>query len=123
MSKRVQGYRSWRVRLFLAVVGVTLGIALWYAYEYYQSQSPRPDNLPTAEEWERIRAVEKSGSQIAPNATPGVGVVPPGSKPPEPIRNESVSSTTLIMSTTTTDANEIPASETEPDMNLTDTSL
>jgi hypothetical protein len=42
---------------------------------------------PTADELERMRAVEESSSQVAPDAKAGIGVVPVGSKPepaPEP---------------------------------------
>ena len=41
-------------------------------------------NPPTAEEIKRMEEVEKSRSQIDPNAKTGVGVRPVGSIPPEP---------------------------------------
>lgn len=45
-----------------------------------------PSKPPTAEELQRMREIEESSSQIAPNAVPGAGVRPVGSLPrtPEP---------------------------------------
>jgi len=47
-----------------------------------------PTNPPTAEEVERMKEIERSSSQLAPNAVPGAGVRPVGSLPPTPPASE-----------------------------------
>jgi hypothetical protein len=73
--------RRW---VFTAVALVLAGALYWYADYRGWLDNYGPDNLPTAEERERMRQVEESASQIAPNAKAGAGVVPRGSKPTAP---------------------------------------
>lgn len=83
------------MKYFLLGVGIAalLGFGYWaFAYSGWFDSRDIPRNLPTAEEQERMRAIEASRSQIAPNATPGAGVRPVGSLPREP--EPSLESTT-----------------------------
>ncbi len=70
--------------LTLGVI-ITLLASAGYWYADYRGWINRygPDNLPTAEERQRMAEVERSSSQIAPNAVPGAGVRPKGSLPPK----------------------------------------
>ena len=66
--------------IFLLLLG---GGAYWFFY-MKDTEDNTLSNLPTAEEIERMNAVENSSSQIAPNAVTGVGVRPKGSLPKAP---------------------------------------
>lgn len=82
--------------LILSILVLLLGMAYWFIVRPYLNTSG-PDNLPTAEELKRIEEIERSSSQIAPNAVPGAGVRPVGSLPktPDPVlESTSTESTT-----------------------------
>ncbi len=90
----------------LIFIGI-LGAFYWYVIKP-RLQDTGPTNLPTAEELQRIEEIEKSSSQIAPNAVPGAGVRPVGSLPkpePTPVSTSTASSTQEIGSTTATSSN------------------
>jgi len=67
--------------LLLVAIG---GAVYWYGSGAGWFQDDGVTNPPTAEELERIRAIEESSAQQDPNAKAGIGVVPVGSKP-EPV--------------------------------------
>ncbi len=70
-------HRTKRTPLIVVVLLVLGSSAYWF----FTRPEPEPEiplNLPTAEELERIRAIEQSASQVAPGV-PGIGVLPPGS--------------------------------------------
>ena len=79
---------------------VVLGVGVWYVIQT-RSQDTGPTNLPTADERERMREIEESSSQIAPNAKKGVGVVPPGTMPPIPVSSTTVATGTPTSTTPT----------------------
>lgn len=73
-NKKVLGL----VVLIVALIGV------WYAWDSGLFRNDGPTRPPTADELRRIRDIEKKSSERAPDAKAGVGVVPPGTLPPEP---------------------------------------
>ena len=84
------------------VLCVLAGAGVWYMVRAGLFEDAGPTNLPTAEELERMREIDQSSSQVAPNAKPGAGVFAPGTLPPPP-PVENASSTTAT-STDTTDS-------------------
>lgn len=88
--------------LVLLIAGVGYAV---YAYSGWFSENDLPSNLPTAEELERIRAVEESSLQPNPNATPGAGVRPPGSLPKEPVLEATSTGATSTEASTELDLN------------------
>ena len=73
------------MKYIVTTVGIlVIGAGIWYFF-FYNTEDTGPDNLPTAEEVERMQEIEESSSQVAPNAVPGAGVRAPGTLPkPEP---------------------------------------
>jgi len=95
--------------LIAVVILVLLGGAgYWYANYMGWLSNYGPDNLPTAEERQRMQEVERSSSQIAPNAVPGAGVRPKGSLPPkvveQPISTSTASTTNITPAASTSTA-------------------
>lgn len=87
----------------LAVIG---GVGYWYADYRGWLNNFGPDNLPTAEERQRMEEVERSSAQRAPNAKPGAGVFLKGTLPPkaeeQPASSTSASTTDSAPTTATT---------------------
>ncbi len=76
-----------------AFLAVLVGGVYWYGLRAGWFAPAIPMRLPTAEERRRMEEVERSSSQIAPNAVPGAGVRPRGSLPPHTEGTTSASST------------------------------
>ncbi len=92
----------------IIIVTVSLLILIGGAYVlfvYINANSNAPTNLPTAEDIERMRAIEESSSQVAPDAVPGAGVRPVGSLPPKTVETATTSTTTE--ETTATSSTEL----------------
>jgi hypothetical protein len=89
------------VTFVLAVLGAA---GYWYADYRGWINRYGPDNLPTAEERQRMAEIEKTSATIAPNAVPGAGVRPKGSLPPTPppTPTATTSSTSLPIEATST---------------------
>jgi len=78
------------------LVLLVLGAGVWwYGARAGWFVNHSPTNPPTAEELERIEEIERSSSQIAPNAKPGAGVLPSGGTPrtQEPAAPQATSAT------------------------------
>jgi hypothetical protein len=91
--------------LIIVSIVLILGLGYWF---FLRDTNEGPKNPPTAEEWERIEAVEQSSAQVAPNAVSGVGVRLEGD--PELTEPEPVTET----STTTNEADG-PLVKPDPD--------
>ena len=76
------------------VVCALLGAGVWYAVQAGWFEDELPTNLPTAEEIERMREIERSSAQVAPNARAGAGVFAPGTLPPPVLESTSTEATT-----------------------------
>lgn len=85
------------------VLCALVGAGVWYMVHAGWFEDTGPTNLPTAEELERMREIDRSSSQVAPNAKPGAGVFAPGTLPPPPPPIEDASST-IATSTDTADS-------------------
>ena len=95
-------------KTFIAIVFLLIiGAGYWFLIRPNLGDSG-PNNLPTAEEKKRIKDIEESSSQIAPNAVPGAGVRPVGSLPKTP---EPTTESTTTASTTQTEVNTENAEE------------
>ena len=81
--------------LIIVSIVFVLGLGYWF---FLRNTNEGSTNLPTAEDWARIQAVEESSAQVAPNAVSGVGVRLEGD--PELAEPEPVTET----STTTNEA-------------------
>jgi len=95
---------------FLGVgIAILLGAGYWVAMKSgWFDDNAIPSNLPTAEDRERMRAIETSSSQIAPNAKAGAGVRPVGSLPKEPEVSESTSTTSTSTDQEDTEEANLP---------------
>lgn len=87
------------VSIILVILLIAGGI-YWYG-TYAGWFFPGPDNLPTAEEWDRIHEVERTSSQTDPNAKAGVGVAPRGTLPPSPPVEQTTSTSSTTDATST----------------------
>jgi len=83
-----------RVLIGLGIVIVAL--AGWFIVRSVWFAGPEIPNLPpTAEELERMRAIDESSSQQADDARAGVGVFEPGTLPaPAPVEESTTTDTT-----------------------------
>jgi len=96
-------------KIFLLILIIAIGGAVyWYGSRAGWFTSNTPTNLPTAEDLERINAVEQSASQKAPDAKSGVGVVPKGSKPVPEQKEEQHATTTDQSGDGATDTSTLP---------------
>lgn len=82
-----------RVVIMIVSLVILVGGGYWL-FTYITANNNTPTNLPTAEDIERMRAIEESSSQVAPDAVPGAGVRPVGSLPPKTIETATTSTTT-----------------------------
>jgi len=90
-----------KILIFIFII-VFIGIGYWFFIQ--KNRKNEPNNLPTADEIKRMREIEESSSQKAPNAVPGAGVRPVGSLPKPPEQTLPPQSTTTE-STTTSEVN------------------
>ena len=84
--------------LGIGLVTVAIALAVWFAYTNNWFLRNGPNNLPTAEERARMAEIDEISASIAPDAKPGVGVVPVGSKPVTPPPTLSATSTDVASS-------------------------
>lgn len=112
LDTQVLLYCVYSIRNLLSPMKTLIGIIVvaligWGVYALGSSMgwwgSSVPRNLPTAEERERIRAVEDARLEEAPDAQAGIQVREPGSTPPPAPASEprEVASTTTSTSTDT----------------------
>lgn len=82
------------------VVLIVAGVGLWYAWDSGLFRDQGLSRPPTADERRRMEDIEKKSSERAPDAKAGVGVVPPGTLPPEPAPLEEATTSTPEEGTT-----------------------
>ncbi|MBP9749170.1 MAG: hypothetical protein KBD21_00295 [Candidatus Pacebacteria bacterium] len=108
-----------RVLPTVLVLGVIAAGALgfWYAKNKGWFEDRGPNNLPTAEERARMEEIDRTSSMVAPDALPGVGVVPKGSTPPPaPVVPSASSTSVLEPEASTTEASTLEGElSTEPE--------
>ena len=69
-------------KFLIGLLILVLLLVAWFVVRVVWFSGPViPNTPPTAEELERIRAVEETSSQIAPDAKAGAGVFAPGTLP------------------------------------------
>lgn len=90
----------------LIVLLLLAGIVYWLGSSLSWWGNDIPRNLPTAEERERIRAVEEARMQEAPDAKAGIQVREPGSTPPP--TPETTPAAEPAATTSATTSEEIP---------------
>jgi len=74
--------------IILAIAVIATGYWLSKRYGWFGNEALT--NPPTAQEIKRMKEIEKSSSQIAPDAVPGAGVRPAGTLPkPTPVETEA----------------------------------
>ena len=74
-------HRTKRKVLILALVILLGGASVYWFLIQGDPEQEIEMNLPTASELERMEEIGRSTNQVAPDARPGVGVLPPGSTP------------------------------------------
>jgi len=94
--------------VFVVIFFLFLGGGAYWFFYMQDSDNSVPSNLPTAEEIERMNAVEDSSSQIAPNAVTGVGVRPKGSLPIAPPVETTATSSMASSTEATSTIEEAP---------------
>lgn len=96
-------------KLTIGIILLALAVGLYWlgsSFNWWGSDIPR--NLPTAEERERMRAVEASRMQEAPDAKAGIQVREPGSTPPPAPTPEPALEPSATTTGTTSDAIPTP---------------
>lgn len=82
------------------VLGLIVFVGVGYGvYFFFTRDDFGPTNLPTPEERARMKEIEQTSAQVAPDAKPGIGVRPPGSIPKAPVSTstEEATSTDAIL--------------------------
>ncbi len=82
--------------------------ALSYWFMFYKKDNAPPYTPPTAQEVQRMKEIDKTSSEIAPDAVAGAGVRPVGSLPkaqPTPVASTTSASSTIAGTSTATTTN------------------
>ncbi len=96
------------MRYFLILILLLSLGAFAYWFMFYKKNNTPPYIPPTAQEIQRMKEIDKTSSEIAPDAVAGAGVRPVGSLPkaqPKPVASSTSASSTITGTSTATTTN------------------